>query len=263
MFLTLRQFALGLFFVASPLVSANAVDVQENAVGTSDSVVTGFERHVFTVVRSRGQTFVAGQAITPRDAVAGYQPVEVIERLDGLEFKSALDFSRWARKLIGPRHYTFDTVHFEDADGNKATVPLVLLPAEQRNELDARWREWLQTLTKTNNSSADKSASSMTPITVAQTATQRPPVQHILVQSSQPRTEETLWAVTLQPNTPLFGNSVYFTTNDFFQLSPSAPNNRFFTVHERGFDSQAATARVQAKYPGYAVARVRAIGGFF
>lgn len=137
---------------ASPVMAqsltANAVDAPPAAIdlpvpSNISSEILGFERRRFTVQREHGRVLIDGVE-APSDVVErGTKEVRLIEYFDGVHFDSSRDFRNLAKKLRGTRTYTYDVVFLRDANLNEQTIPLVLLPKEQRLNAEVDWRQWL------------------------------------------------------------------------------------------------------------------------
>lgn len=128
--------------VASALlvVVALAVEARSQPAGEGNPK---FERHQFTVQRIRGMIYVDG-FLAPRDIVAGTdQRIDLIEKFDGLDFQSDVEFRRWARTLRGRRTYTYDDVVEVGSDGKTTREALVLLPHNRYAAVKPAWNAWL------------------------------------------------------------------------------------------------------------------------
>ena len=133
--------------IIEPLI-ADAVDVPPAvldlpAPSTETFEILGFERRHFTIQRAHGKVLIDGVAV-PSDVVErGTKEVRLIEHFDGLNFDSSTDFRNLAKKLRGIQTYTYDVVFFRDANHREQTIPLVLLPNDQRRDAEDEWRQWL------------------------------------------------------------------------------------------------------------------------
>jgi hypothetical protein len=109
---------------------------------TNESSVS-FLRHQFTVSRQNGKILFDGTEIPKHIVETKSKEVKLIEIFDGLNFPSDKQFLKWARKLKGPRTYTYDEVTHVAEDGSTNTLPLVFFDKDQRSELDSKWHVWL------------------------------------------------------------------------------------------------------------------------
>lgn len=234
--------AVALFVLIAPKTHAEATDAPPAIETVEDqSESPELMTKSLIVTRYRGDVYIDGQRIETKHSTEGDWRVDLVSKLEGINFQRPADFSRWARKLRGQRVFQYETV--SDSDGG--FTPIALVSNERRESIS-------------ENLKAHRSrimAQAMIPEREFSQASRQS-------QFSPSASIETLglsrYLVSLQPHVQNNYNAAFAGARlgplGALHFPTTQPTNR---VLVSGFDSGEVIRKVQGRYPGFQITGVR------
>ncbi|MEM6690542.1 MAG: hypothetical protein AAF664_14000 [Planctomycetota bacterium] len=200
-----------------------------------------FMTKTLTVTRFRGDAYIDGERIQISNATEGDWRVELISKLEGIEFKRPVDFSRWIRKLPGTQVFEYETV--TNTDGSYTPIPLV--SNDRRSDLSNGLEMHRSRLSAMSASvENDSTAHRTSPSTAA---------LHSMREIGLSR-----YLVSLQPNVQNNYNRAFagarFGPLGALHFPNTQTTNRIVVT---AFDSGEVIREVQNRYPGFQITGVR------
>ncbi|TWT52964.1 hypothetical protein Pla22_05920 [Rubripirellula amarantea] len=203
--------------------------------------VLAFGRRDIAVSRQRGKVHVGDKAFGDLDELHQKVVLKVMSKLEGQEFASEHDLTKWAKGLgAEPKVYPLEGVLMQLESGDEIGVPFFMFSSEDLKVLQPGWQAWLESekdVAMQNRESLMMQAEAME---YQRGNRQRQQIELLKLNMMAIANGITsLWEVGLQPGQGVYGRPTTAVIN--------------------ARDSLAASQMAVTRYPGYTVSFVRRV----